>query len=1461
MKKQLMTSMLSVLLLLTLIFNGVAGLKTYAFASSLESGQTSIIECYLDKWAIAKKVEIGPEIDGILDDLAWIDVDSLSNFVTPYFNEPSGAHSDVKLVYDDEKIYIGIDYRNVEGKDSLCNLDIIISPTNYSTKYFYIPVKVKDIDTRYSNNWGSNIERLENVQTEVRKNDGRVTVEVAIPFSLMGIDKILDGDEWRLNVIAQHEMETEPLISWIPIRKSSIHYTGSGASNVYGNITDEGRLGSIFMECLPRDIMSTPWKPEDFTLEYKGFTEKKISFKQSNIKSNNMDIRLRWKAPNEKWVYINDFTIENIGDRYEILFKHPKALKNGLYQLQIIIEDNNKEDVKSCIATFDRHGMIHAGDNLYANKNQNNRKNVDLKPASTEVQKLLDLIPEKVGFNFTGDPDQPHLKPAPNLFTWNVKNPDVLKSKHGRKLTYPNEEYPEDKKLIVKNLKGEEVEYPYYEDADGKRYFLTAHIWYKQKDYVLRQLERIAREDPLGAARLLYRFAQVYEGYVPTNDHLWHNRPVDPLSGPPYHWWGGMWYRWAAAELSNFKYLTDAYAIINETNAFEVLSQEVGENVEFKIINDMFKPSIEFYRTFPVIYHNMEYHNALGLVSIGKALNDPSYIHEAVEWAENFAMQTYLFDGFFKETTISYHNQSTDGIDLVIDMLKGWSDPEGYISPRLGIRLDDLDLRKEYPVLKNAYEIPDLLVYPDGRYFPTQDTWAFERPDNPQLDAGSLLLPASGIARLARVSGDKMADSHLYLTFQPKYGHHHYDPLNLVLYARGQELLPDIGYTHTLYRQWTNSTLAHNTVVVDSSDSSASDISKHGGNIDVFVPLNEEIQVMRANQDMAYPQTDEYSREPWLIKFPDSENNAGYILDIFRVSGGNCHEYTLQGDANHDAIFETDICLSDYGPYLLPEGVKVTEPEIETDKGDAEGHYYGYIYVRNVKHANVEDGRYKLTLSTEEKGQEKAKLNIMGLVEPGQNQLFIGESPSLRATRVEGTSKDNNDEAVKYMMPKMVLRREGEDLTSNFVTVMEPYVNEETPRIENIERLTPDRSSKGDIAVKVTYGNTTDIILSSLNPEEPLVVDDITLQGKMGMIRIKDGNIRELYLVGGTLLAKGNVKLTDSGGPVTGVISAVHRKADGHDEDAFITDTPIPDDMEGKTLVIISPDGKTYGYKIKRIRVENAKSIIEIDGMDPGFVINSDGTSEMKFYPFTTWIGENAFRIENVAYLSYELEEPVDPIEPIEPIEPVDPVEPEEPDLPDQKEWIVAEDVTIKGTGHIQGRSKDADIPGIYKHNVFMIGTVGEKRRLEGFTIECDGLPKDAMLVYRAHVQSYGDLPSINHDMETLWQDNEGNLWMKENIYLGTKGEQKRLEGIEIKLINKNTGKEYEGYKVQYQVHMQGFGWGINDKENDLRDDGKINDSFDKWAEDGKFAGTKEQRRRVEAMRIRILKEQKPWSS
>src|SRR5699024_439904 len=99
-----------------------------------------------------------------------------------------------------------------------------------------------------------------------------------------------------------------------------------------------------------------------------------------------------------------------------------------------------------------------------------------------------------------------------------------------------------------------------------------------------------------------------------------------------------------------------------------------------------------------------------GLTDMGKALDDPSYVHDAVERLEGYAMSTYLLDGFFKETTLSYHNQSTDGLIQSMDNLEGWSDPEGYISPRSGIRLDDVDMRKQLLVLGKADDISSILV-------------------------------------------------------------------------------------------------------------------------------------------------------------------------------------------------------------------------------------------------------------------------------------------------------------------------------------------------------------------------------------------------------------------------------------------------------------------------------------------------------------------------------------------------------------------------------------------------------------------------------------------------------------------------------------------------------------------------------------------------------------------------------
>jgi hypothetical protein len=58
----------------------------------------------------------------------------------------------------------------------------------------------------------------------------------------------------------------------------------------------------------------------------------------------------------------------------------------------------------------------------------------------------------------------------------------------------------EEKSFVVQNLKGEDVRYTYREDAEGRRYMVTAMIWYERKKYALRETNRLASTDPLGAA-------------------------------------------------------------------------------------------------------------------------------------------------------------------------------------------------------------------------------------------------------------------------------------------------------------------------------------------------------------------------------------------------------------------------------------------------------------------------------------------------------------------------------------------------------------------------------------------------------------------------------------------------------------------------------------------------------------------------------------------------------------------------------------------------------------------------------------------------------------------------------------------------------------------------------------------------------------------------------------------------
>ena len=219
----------------------------------------------------------------------------------------------------------------------------------------------------------------------------------------------------------------------------------------------------------------------------------------------------------------------------------------------------------------------------------------------------------------------------------------------------------------------------------------------------------------------------------------------------------------------------------------------------------------------------------------------------------------------WREGSLSYHQQTLGGLLRLDELLKGYSDPPGYRHSRDGKRFEDLDLADRFPILQKARTIPEQLQYPSGRPVVVHDTWSRDRGRDGTTSTGPILLPAYGHARLGLGRGDDQVQVHLH--FSGGYGHQHDDLLSLTLFARGGERLSDIGYTHTKYRTWAESTLSHNTVMVDGREQEAgSEARPNDGNLLLYVPGDETFQAVEASGPRAYPGiTREYRRMLILI--------------------------------------------------------------------------------------------------------------------------------------------------------------------------------------------------------------------------------------------------------------------------------------------------------------------------------------------------------------------------------------------------------------------------------------------------------------------------------------------------------------------------------------------------------------------------------------------------------------------
>jgi hypothetical protein len=136
--------------------------------------------------------------------------------------------------------------------------------------------------------------------------------------------------------------------------------------------------------------------------------------------------------------------------------------------------------------------------------------------------------------------------------------------------------------------------------------------------------------------------------------------------------------------------------------------------------------------------------------------------------------------------------------------------------------------------------------------------------------------------------------------------HGHFDKLSYSLYEDGEEVLQDYGLARFVNveqkngggylkenKTWAKQTIAHNTLVQDETSHFKAvfkESSKYHPEITAFQSTDEESQMVAAVETHAYPGT---QLKRALVQITPSQNEKPYIIDVFKVTSDQAHQYDL----------------------------------------------------------------------------------------------------------------------------------------------------------------------------------------------------------------------------------------------------------------------------------------------------------------------------------------------------------------------------------------------------------------------------------------------------------------------------------------------------------------------------------------------------------------------------------------
>jgi len=585
---------------------------------------------------------------------------------------------------------------------------------------------------------------------------------------------------------------------------------------------------------------------------------------------------------------------------------------------------------------------------------------------------------------------------------------------------------------------------------------------------------------------------------------------------------------------------------------------------------------------------------------VGLCLGNPELVRFGWSGFEHTVNDWFLDDGATSESP-GYASMTLSGVWPIAEAMKGYSDPPGYL-PKGGPRIHNLnpyhdtcyplvwramyntlqgDLK--YPPIEDSYSSSSLSAlsielmaanYDDPRYLALlkevagadlsggslskaiflRDPELAKRPSS-SIHFEDVTFPELrwGVFR----TGAHGRDGFLCLNADEFRGHHHYDSLDLYYWRDNQELLSDLGYLwdhpdkRYLYR-----TAAHNLVVIDGKEQAGR--GQRGGQFHLFSPVLP-FKVMEASS-RAYPDASVYRRTVMQIDHGDKHS---YVLDVFRVLGGEQRDYLFHGPNNEYRVG---------GMGLAPWA------------GDAAS--IGYAALKNVRTAT---GSAPWKISWELPDQRSFTAWSPGGV---GEQVFIGEGWGQRDWK-------NSDRGATL---PYVMRRLTGDEPSVFISVFEGSKSgEECVRSVRSLKVAGDLATL-PVAVEVQQDGLVDVFFSAVGASPALVETSagrLAVKGLAAHVTLRDGQAVTGSLIGGTSLKIGRLELTLPvavyRGAVTGQRASEH---DGYYEIAGNL-PPVP---EGAHQTLFVDDGKQRrAFPILSMEAKNGRATLRVKSATEGF--------------------------------------------------------------------------------------------------------------------------------------------------------------------------------------------------------------------------------------------------------------------